>query len=234
MPKKIILEISVESLPGAQAAERAGAARLELCCDRSAGGLTPDTALMAAVHAGVKLPVFAMIRPRSGGFVYSDAEFAAMKDSIILAKQAGMQGIVLGILSVDHNVDVGRTRQLVELAAPLQVTFNRAFDVCVDLQKTLLDVVQTGAHRILSSGGAFDALKGALTLATLRSAARARLEIVPAMGINPSNITEIARITRAREIHSGLGTVLSYGSEDYTAFENEIRKMVLALSELRK
>ncbi len=234
MPKKIILEISVESLAGAQAAERGGASRLELCNDLSAGGVTPDASLMSAVRATVHLPVFAMIRPRSGGFVYSDIEFAAMKNSIGVAKESGMHGVVLGILTAEHAIDVPRTRELVELSAPLPVTFHRAFDVALDLQKSLLAVLQTGAQRILSSGGAFDAFKGAAMLASLRTAARGRIEIVPGTGVNASNIVEIARITRAREIHSGLGSVLGYGNEDYAAFENEVRKMVSALAGPRK
>jgi len=234
LPKKIILEISVESLAGAQAAERGGAARLELCSDLSAGGVTPDAELIHAVRAAVSVPVFVMIRPRSGGFVYTDAEFAAMKNSISTAKTAGMHGVVLGILTPEHAIDVGRTRELVELAAPLPVTFHRAFDVSTDLQKSLAAVLQTGAQRVLSSGGAFDALKGALTLAALRTAARGKIEIVPGTGINPGNIVEVARLTRAREIHSGLGSVLGYGSADFAAFENEVRKMVTALGDVRK
>jgi copper homeostasis protein len=230
LPKKIIMEISVESLPGAQAAERGGASRLELCSDLSAGGVTPVAGLMPAVRAGVRLPIFAMIRPRSGGFVYSDAEFAAMKNSIAEAKQTGMDGVVLGILTPEHTIDIARTQALVELAAPLPVTFHRAFDVSADLQKSLSEVLQTGAQRILSSGGAFDAFKGSATLALLRTAARGKIEIMPGMGINASNIAEIARITRAREIHSGLGSLLPYGSENYEVFENEVRKMVSALA----
>ena len=234
MPKKIILEISVESLAGALAAQRGGASRLELCSDLSAGGVTPNSELMHAVRAAVSVPVFAMIRPRSGGFCYSDAEFAAMKDSVSTAKAANVHGVVLGILTAEHAIDVPRSGELVELAAPLPVTFHRAFDVSIDLQKSLSAVLQTGAQRILSSGGAFDALKGALTLAALRTAARGKIEIVPGTGINPANIVQVARLTRAKEIHSGLGSVLSYGSEDYTTFENEVRKMVTALGELRK
>lgn len=233
MAKKIILEISVESLEGAQAAERGGAGRLELCSDLAAGGVTPSVELMAAVRAGVGLPVFAMVRPRSGGFVYSDAEYAAMKRSIAAAQEARMDGVVLGLLTPKHTIDVARTRELIALAAPLPVTFHRAFDVSADLQKSLAEVLQTGAQRILSSGGAFDAFKGVATLALLRTATRGKIEIVPGTGINASNICEIARITRAREIHSGLGSVLSYGSADYGSFENEVRKMTSALGALQ-
>jgi len=230
LPKKIILEISVESVGGALAAERGGANRLELCSDLSAGGVTPHDDLMPAVLEQVQIPVFGMIRPRAGGFFYSEAEFTAMQQSIRVAKACGMDGVVLGMVTPEQTVDVARTRALVELAAPLPVTFHRAFDVAADLQQALADVLQTGAQRILSSGGAFDALKGALTLAALRTAARGKIEIVPGTGINPGNITQIARITQAREIHSGLGSVLSYGSEDFAAFEAAVRQMVTALS----
>jgi copper homeostasis protein len=125
---------------------------------------------------------------------------------------------------------VARTKDLVELAAPLPVTFHRAFDVSANLDQSLADVLETGAQRLLSSGGAYDALKGALTLAALRTAAKGRIEIVPGTGINPGNVAQVARITRAKEIHSGLGSVLGYGGEDYATFENEVRKMVTALS----
>jgi len=157
-----------------------------------------------------------------------------MKISIAEAKQAGMDGVVLGILTAAHTIDIARTRELVELAAPLPVTFHRAFDVSADLQKSLSEVLQTGAQRILSSGGAFDAFKGSATLALLRTAARGKIEIIPGMGINAGNIAEIARITRAREIHSGLGSVLAYGSDSYEAFECEVRKMVTTLGNPRQ
>jgi copper homeostasis protein len=229
LTKKIILEISVESLAGAQAAERGGAARLELCSELSAGGVTPAPGLMPAVRAAVRLPIFAMIRPRSGGFVYSDAEFATMKSAINEAKQAGMDGVVLGMLTLEHTIDIARTAELVELAAPLLVTFHRAFDVASDLRRALDEVLKTGAQRILSSGGAFDAFKGAAMLASLRTAARGKIQIVPGTGINAGNIAEIAQITRAREIHSGLGSVMAYGSVAYDKFESEVRKMTAAL-----
>ena len=102
----------------------------------------------------------------------------------------------------------------------------------VGRKKSLGDVLQTGATRILSSGGAFDAFKGAATLSLLRVAARDKIEIVPGTGINPDNIAEVARITGACEIHSGLGSVLNYGSQDFAAFEAEVRKMSAALAEL--
>src|ERR1700741_1952862 len=116
MPSKYLLEISVESVDAAMAAERGSASRIELCDNLSAGGITPRANSMMDTRANVQLPIFSMIRPRGGEFNYSSDEFAAMKQSIKLAKQLQMDGIVLGILTADHQVDVARTRELVTLA----------------------------------------------------------------------------------------------------------------------
>ena len=110
------------------AAEHGGAGRVELCEDLSAGGITPRAELLRGVRSQVRVPVFSMIRPRGGNFVYSGAEFSEMRRSISDAKESGMDGVVLGILTEDRRVDVARTRELVELAKPLPVTYHRAFD----------------------------------------------------------------------------------------------------------
>jgi copper homeostasis protein len=225
MNRKPLLEISVETLEASKAAERGGANRIELCEDLSVGGITPSTELLHAVQAQVSVPIFSMIRPRAGDFVYSGAEFSEMRRSITDAKDSGMGGVVLGILTKDHRVDVERTRQLVEFAKPLPVTYHRAFDEAADLRQALEDVIQTGAKRILTSGGAKSALEGAAVLAKLVEAARQRIVIVPGAGISAANIAEVARRTRAREFHSGLSAVLPYGSSEYKGFEEEVRKL---------
>jgi copper homeostasis protein len=222
MNQKFLLEISVETLEAALAAERGGADRIELCGDLSLGGVTPGAELVRTVRAQVRIPIFSMIRPRAGDFAYSAAEFAAMKRSTVGAKESGMDGVVLGVLTRDHRVDVERTRGLVELAKPLPVTFHRAFDESADLRQALEDVVQSGAKRILTSGGAKSAPKGAALLAELVEAAGERIVIVPGAGINGANIVEVARQTRAREFHFGLSTALPYGSREYKKFEEEV------------
>jgi len=225
MNRKPLLEISVETLEASKAAERGGANRIELCEDLSVGGITPSTGLLHAVQAQVSVPIFSMIRPRAGDFVYSGAEFSEMRRSITDAKDSGMDGVVLGILTKDHRVDVERTRQLVAFAKPLPVTYHRAFDEAADLRQALEDVIQTGAKRILTSGGAKSALEGAAVLAKLVEAAGQRIVIVPGAGISAANIVEVARRTRAREFHSGLSAVLPYGSSGYKGFEEEVRKL---------
>ncbi len=230
MNRKCLLEISVETLEGALAAERGGADRIELCADLSLGGVTPGADLLRAVRAQVRIPIFSMVRPRAGDFVYSSAEFAEMKRAIADAKESGMDGVVLGVLTKKHRVDIERTRELGELARPLPVTYHRAFDEIADLHQALEEVIQTGAKRILTSGAAKSALEGAALLGELIEAAGERIIIVPGAGISGVNIAEVARQTRAREFHSGLSAALPYGSKDYTKFEEEVRKLSEAIT----
>jgi copper homeostasis protein len=232
MNRKCLLEISVETLEAALAAERGGADRIELCGDLSRGGVTPGAALLRAVRAQVRIPIFSMIRPRAGDFVCSAAEFAEMKCSIIGAKESGMDGLVLGILTKNQRVDIGRTRELVELAIPLPVTYHRAFDESADLHQALESVIASGANRILTSGGAKSALEGAAVLADLIEAAGERIVIVPGAGISGANILEIAQQTGAREFHSGLSAALPYGSCEYKKFEEEVRKLAKQIAQI--
>ena len=232
MTKKILLEISVESVDATAAAKRGGADRIELCADLSAGGLTPDAALIRAVRQQIQIPIFVMIRPRAGDFVYSSSEFAQMKKSVAAAKDSGASGLVFGILKADRFVDIDRTRELVDLAQPLPVTFHRAFDACPDLAQALRGVLRSGASRILTSGGAASAPEGTDNLATLVAAAGKRVTVVPGSGINAENILQLAAATRAQEFHSGLSSVLHQHTEDYVQFEKEVRAMVKMLSTL--
>jgi len=230
--RKCLLEISVETLESALAAERGGADRIELCGNLSAGGVTPDAELLRAVRAQLRIPIFSMVRPRAGNFVYSAAEFSEMRSSIAEAKESGMDGVVLGVLTKHHLADVERTRQLVEFAKPLPVTYHRAFDEASDLHQALEDVTQSGAKRILTSGGAKSALDGAAVLAKLVEAAGERIVIVPGAGISAVNILEVARRTKAREFHSGLSAVLPYGSGEYRKLEEEVRKLAERIARL--
>jgi len=232
---KILLEISVESVESAAAAECGGADRIELCSDLSIGGLTPDLALIRAVRQQIQIPMFAMIRPRPGNFVYSPTESAQMKKSIAEAKDSGADGLVFGVLKAGGTggtVDIGRTRELIELARPSPVTFHRAFDASANLSQALEDVMRSGASRILTSGGAASATEAATKIKALVAAAGERVTIVPGAGINAGNILQLAAATQAREFHSGLSTVLPHPQTDYSQFEKEVRAMVKMLSTL--
>jgi copper homeostasis protein len=228
--KTILLEISIESVDAAAAAERGGADRIELCADLSVGGLTPPAALVRAVRQQIQIPIFVMTRARAGEFVYSSAEFAQMKNSIAVSKDSGADGLVFGILKPDRTVDIDRTSELVELAQPLPVTFHRAFDGCADLSQALEDVVSSGAARILTSGGAATAPEGAANLAMLVGTAGERVTIVPGAGIDAANILQLAAATRAHEFHSGLSSVFPHQQMDYAQFEKEVRATVTMLS----
>lgn len=212
------------------AAGRGGAHRIELCAQLRVGGVTPAEWLMRRVRELVQVPILVMIRPRAGDFVYSDAELTQMRDEIEMAKGLGMQGIVCGVLTRSRLVDVERTGELVEIARPLPFTFHRAFDSVADMDAALEGVIETGAVRILTAGGAATAPAGIEKLAELVKAARKRIIILPGGGINASNALHVVRQTGARELHSGLGSVLAYGQEDYDLFEREVRKLAEQLA----
>ena len=225
-----LLEISVESLGSAVAAELGGAHRIELCSDLSVGGLTPSESLMRKTRAAVKIPIFSMIRPRPDNFVYSESELAQMRREIEVAKSCKMDGIVLGILQAGDTVNVEHTRELVKIAAPLPVTFHRAFDLAPSLPKALEAVIETGAKRILTSGGRRTALEGASALADLVSSCNCRIKILPGGGINSSNFRDVIRLTRASEFHSGLGSTLPYGQSSDDDFQSAVQELAQLLA----
>jgi copper homeostasis protein len=228
----LLLEITVETVDSALAAEHAGADRIELCAELNQGGTTPALAAMRKVHEDLEIPVFPIVRPRKGDFVYSDSEYAAMRRDIAAARDLGMEGVVLGILRPDHSVDVERTRELVEFAQPLEVTFHRAFDYAKDLLSSLEDVIATGATRLLTAGGARSAPEGMAALKKLVEAAGDRITVLPGAGLHAGNIAALATETHAREFHSGLGGILPYGSSNLTRFESEVHAMKRALRNL--
>jgi copper homeostasis protein len=232
MSTHYVLEISVEALDAAIAAERGGAQRIELCENLSVGGATPRAELMRAARTRVKLPIFAMIRPRGGDFLYSTAEFERMMEDLEAARACGMDGVVLGVLRADRTVDVRRTRELVQAAQPLPVTFHRAFDETADVHKALQDVIATGATRLLTSGGKASAAEGGAALAELVKAAGERITILPGGGINAGNLELVVRQTGANEFHSGLGTAVPYPRNGHAEFEREVRKLAEILGGL--
>ena len=227
MNEQITLEIAVESVAAAQAAERGGADRIELCTSLGCGGLTPSAESMELARSSVTKTIFAMIRPRAGDFCYLPEEFRTMQRGIELAREMKMDGVVLGVLREDLSVDVERTKELVNLARPMKVTFHRAFDECRDLMRALEKVIQTGADRLLTSGGKPDVVAGAESLRELVVAAVERIVIMPGGGITPKNFGFVQQVTGAREFHSGLGQVLEYGSGEVQRFEEAVRKLAL-------
>jgi copper homeostasis protein len=198
---EMIIEIAVFSLESAIAAYHAGAHRIELCSAPAEGGLTPSAATMRLARKYVKIPIHVMIRPREGDFCYSEKEFEAMLLDIAAAKMVGMEGIVIGILSPDGTVDEKRTAILVDAAAPMNVTFHRAFDMTKDQDEALEAIIYAGCARILTSGGKQTAQQGIEKLTELVKKSADRITIMPGSGVNLSNITHIKEATGAKEMH---------------------------------
>jgi copper homeostasis protein len=230
MRNKILLEIAVASLERAIVAERAGAHRLELCEGLELGGVTPSIALIRRVRSAVRIPIHAMVRPRAGDFIYTATEFARMKEEITALRGEDVQGIVTGLLRNDHNVDVQRTRELVDFARPLPVTFHRAFDEAANPPEALEDVILTGAARILTSAGAVSAADAPESLRILIEQAGSRIAVLPGGGLHAGNIARVARVPGMREIHTGLGAVVPYDDQSPQKFEAAIRDAMSALA----
>lgn len=197
-----MLEIAVFNIESAMRAAAAGADRLELCENPGEGGTTPSYGTLKRVKNKLKIPVFPIIRPRGGDFLYTHEEFEVMKLDISLCKEMGFEGVVIGLLLPDGNIDVERTRQLAELAYPLDVTFHRAFDRCVDPLQGLEDVIEAGCTRILTSGQVPNAFDGKELIKKLVAQAADRIIIMPGSGVRSDNIAALAADTGARELHS--------------------------------
>jgi len=222
MANPIILEVCAESVADAVAAERAGADRIELCVDLACGGVTPDAALMRVARKQVAIPIHVLVRPRAGNFCYSKHEIEIMHREIDIAAEIGLNGIVLGVLDSEKKVDRERTRALVQHAHPLPVTFHRAFDQCPDLTAALEAVIETGAKRILTSGGTPSAADGTVNLEHLVQAAQDRIIIMPGGGIRHGNVERILK-TGVREIHTSLKAP-SNPENDAAQFESTVRE----------
>ena len=206
MASAIQLEVCAESVESARAAEEGGAARIELCSALVEGGITPSAGLIAMVRRSVKIPLHVLIRPRAGDFCYTGDEFDVMRRDILLARQLGANGVAVGILDPDGNVDVDRVRALGEVAAPMQVTFHRAFDFACDAADALRAVTGTGATRILTSGSAPTAEEGSSILRELVSKAGSGIAIMAGGKIREDNVADLIRATGVQEVHANLAT----------------------------
>jgi copper homeostasis protein len=197
----LVVEICADSVESATIAEAAGAGRIELCSALAEGGVTPSAGLIEAVRRETNIRLHVLIRPRSGDFLYNDSEFSVMRRDIDTAGECGADGIVTGILRSDGTIDVERTALLAEYAAPMTLTFHRAFDLCRDPKKGLEDIISSGASRVLTSGQAKNAIEGAPLIRSMISDAAGRIIIMPGGGIDEYNIAMLATGTGATEYH---------------------------------
>jgi copper homeostasis protein len=204
MPPPVLLEVCVETVAAAVAAESGGAHRVELCSNLAVEGVTPSLELIEQVRRRISIPLHVLIRPRAGNFRYTAPEFELMKSEIAHARHMGVDGVVFGILDAANQVDVPRTRDLVERARPLTVTFHRAFDESANLLTALEQVIKTGANRILTSGGAPNAEEGSPALSELVRKAARRVGILACGTIRETNVRKIVEATGVREVHASL------------------------------
>lgn len=201
IPRQPCLEICVDTAEGLATALAAGADRIELCADLGVGGLTPSPGLIAMARSA-SVPVYAMIRPRQGDFVYGARDLQVMLEDIAAARQAGLAGVVLGASRPDRRLDTEMLHILCQAAAGLGTTLHRAFDLAPDRHAALASAIELGFERILTSGGVSDARGGCEALRDLVATAGNRIAIMVGGGVTPANVGDLLYWTGAREAHS--------------------------------
>jgi copper homeostasis protein len=200
--KSLVLEIAANSLASALAAQEGGADRIELCAALEVGGLTPSYAQIALTRERVRIPIYVLIRPRTGDFVYSDSECETMQRDIETCVSLGCEGVVLGVLDDNGGVDANRCRTLIAAAGRLGVTFHRAFDMSRDPETALEGIIALRCERVLTSGAQRDAPAGAALIRKLVERASGRISVMPGAGISAQNIASLRALTGAREFHA--------------------------------
>jgi len=240
LQKKAIFEVCAFNIQSAIIAEKAGAARVELCDNPIEGGTTPSYGAIKQTREKISIALYPIIRPRAGNYLYDSNEFQIIKHDIKICKELGCDGISIGVQKINGQIDVVKLRQIVDLAFPMSVTFNRAFDATPDPFKALEDIINTGCERILTSGQKTGAPEGSELLKQLVQIAGSRLIIMPGAGINSGNIKKLMEQTGAREFHGSArkisvnpmlfeNSLVSDFGNVYIADEDEIKRILYNL-----
>lgn len=195
-----MIEICLDSPQAALLAQEYGAQRVELCANLLEGGTTPSWGCIKATRKAIEIGLFVLIRPRGGDFYYNNYEIEQMKYDIEACRTLGVDGVVIGALDIEGNVDLKTIRMLVELARPMQITFHRAFDRCKTPFEALEQLIDLGVDRILTSGQAPKVDQGLALLERLIQEAKGRIGILPGSGVNPQNVSRLKAIG-ATEFH---------------------------------
>ena len=237
MGRKAIFEVCTFNIQSAIIAEKAGAARVELCDNPLEGGTTPSYGTIRQTRERISIPLYPIIRPRAGNYLYDDNEFEIIRYDIMMCKELGCNGISVGIQKANGEIDTDKLKQIVGWAHPLGVTCNRVFDAAPDAFKALEDVISTGCERILTSGQKTTAPLAGELLRQLVQQAAGRIIIMPGAGINSANIQTLLQQTNAAEFHGSARKVainpMQYINPEvsdignlYLADEEEIRKII--------
>jgi copper homeostasis protein len=199
--KQLVKEVCVESFQEAFVVAASGATRIELCDNLAVGGTTPSYGTIKRVINDLTIPVMVMIRPRGGDFCYSPDEFDIMREDILMCRELGAVGVVFGLLNPDQTIDIERTKELVELARPMQVTFHKAIDDTNDILLSIRQLMEIGIDRVLTSGGKPTAMEGCETLLKMIEIAGDELNIIVAGKVTWENFEEIRQLIPSKEYH---------------------------------
>jgi len=202
-----VLEIAANSVDSAIAAQTGGADRIELCANLSEGGTTPSHGTLSVTRDRLHIPMYTLIRPRTGDFCYNDADVEIMIRDIETCVSLGADGVVIGALDTEGDVDVATCRSLIATAGQLGVTFHRAFDVARDQTRALETIIALGCERVLTSGGEATALDGAQRIAALVEQADSRIVVMAGAGVNIDNVSEVTMRSHAPELHASARVV---------------------------
>jgi copper homeostasis protein len=197
----ILLEIVASTVDDCLAAEGGGADRIELCAAIATGGLTPSLGTLVEAKKRVQIPIAAMVRPRAGGFCYSDGDFATMRRDAELIVDNGADGVVFGILHADGSVDTERCAELIKIAGKEQTVFHRAFDVVPNPSRALEELIDLGFTRVLTSGQQKTAVEGRELIRQLIAQADSRIEVLAGGGVRAHNVRQLVEATRCRQVH---------------------------------
>ncbi len=200
----MLKEACVESFVDALNAEKRGANRIELCENLVVGGTTPSYGTVKICLKKLNIPIYPMIRPRGGNFIYSKEEIAIMREDIKIFKELGVKGVVLGVLTGDNKIDIEKTKELVELAFPMEVTFHKAIDELENPLDFIDSLVEIGIKRILTSGCSSTALEGKDLINKMIEKSKGRLKIVVAGKVTKDNIEELKILIPNEEFHGKL------------------------------
>lgn len=213
MGNNFLLECATDSVESALAAAKGGADRLELCANLIIGGTTPTLALYDEVRSHSDIPLFILIRPRFGDFLYTDYEANVICREIKMFQKAGAEGVVIGSLNKDGSLNVEHMKRFIDSAKDMSITLHRAFDMCADPFATLKQARELGVNTILTSGQAPSSLEGIDLYEKLIEKANGEISILAGGGIKASTIEKLLKQTSLTAFHMSGKIVVESGME---------------------